>query len=136
MRQRAYIVRGLLVGADLMPDPRRLWVRWNGFVDAVGEWADRLADGFGDGAEALKQRVRGAGTRARRCRTRAQRCDACGRTGQLGRPLYYLTPTPFGIARRCDACRAVWHQAIREHYALRVAEVAAERYNRERQEAA
>lgn len=131
MRQIAYIVRGLLVGADLMSDPWRLWARWNRCVDAVGEWADRLADGFGDGAEALRQRVRGAGTRAR-----DQRCDACGRTGQLGRPLYYLTPTPFGIARRCDACRAVWHRAIREHYALRVAEVAAARYSQERQEAA
>lgn len=131
MRRMAYIVRGLPVGAGLVPALRRLWARWNQWVDAVGEWTDRVMDGLGDGAEALRQRVRGAGTR-----TRDQRCDACGRTGPLGRPLYYLTPTPFGIARRCDACRAMWHQAIREHYALRVGEVAAARYERERQEAA
>lgn len=107
---------------------RPLWAQWDRFVGAVGDRTDRVMDGIGDGAEALRQRVRGAWSGAR-----DQQCDACGRTGQLGRPLYYLTPTPFGIARRCDACRAMWHRAIKELYALRVAEVAAARYEIEGQ---
>jgi len=51
-------------------------------------------------------------------------CPACGSRYEV----LYLLPTPFGLAARCDACRAAWHQGIRDWYAHRAAEVAAAHY--------
>lgn len=61
------------------------------------------------------------------------RCEACHRWVEMA----YLTPGVLGgIELKCDDCRAVWHQAIRDYYAHRAAEQAAARYDRERKEAA
>lgn len=99
---------------------RRRWSRrirraWNRIMDGAGDLLDRIAD-----------LVQG--------RPAWDMCGACGRSARV----LYLMPTPIegSVERRCDGCRATWHQAIRDLYAHRAAEQAAARYDRERGEAA
>jgi len=84
---------------------RRRWARqvrraWNRIVDGAGDLLDRIAD-----------RVQG--------RPAWDMCGACGRPARV----LYLMPTPIDgiVERRCDACREVWHRAIRDYYAHRAA---------------
>lgn len=77
---------------------------------------------------AWDQTVRG------RTGTRVQ-CDGCRQWVQTA----YLVPIPGeagGVELKCEDCRKIWHQAIRDLYAHRAAEQAAARYDRERREAA
>lgn len=63
------------------------------------------------------------------------RCESCRQWVGTA----YLMPIPGeagGIDLRCEDCRRLWHQAIRDYYAGRAADAAAARYDRERREAA
>lgn len=117
------------IGRQVGARAGRLWARWNRFVDADGEWTDRMADGFGDWAARGVDRL-WFGSQAH--------CDGCGRRGGM----LYAMPAAIqadglpSFVLRCDPCRAMWHQAIRDYYAHRAAEQAAARYDRERKEAA
>jgi len=81
---------------------------WDRIVDGAAGLLDRLAD-----------RVEGRPAR--------DVCQACGRPARI----LYLIPglgMTGGIDLRCDPCRATWHQAIRDFYAHRAADVAAANY--------